>query len=104
MLGDFKPEIQKPNVSAATIAQFLDQTGFVFEMRANEVLLKSSYSTQFNDEFLDLEGDILREIDIIATKVVNDINVHFVVECKQSLTDKWIFMCNKKNASILPGR
>ncbi len=91
-----KSETQKPNVSAATIAEFLEQTGFVFEMRANEVLLKLGYSTEFNDEFLDLEGNTSREIDIVATKVINDINVHFVIECKQSLTDKWIFICNKK--------
>jgi hypothetical protein len=89
-------ETKKPNVSAAQIAEFLEQTGFVFEMRANEVFLKAGYTTDINDDFLDLEGDTVREIDLIATKVVNDVNIHFVVECKQSVTDKWIFICNKK--------
>ena len=89
-------EPKKPNVNAATIAEFLEKTGFVFEMRANEVFLKMGYSTEINAEFLDLEKDVSREIDIIATKVINEINIHFVVECKQSLTDKWIFICNKK--------
>src|ERR1700676_5583707 len=91
-----KSDTKKPSVSAEEIARFLEQTGFVFEMRANEVLLKRGYATEINDEFLDLEGDTAREIDIIATKLVNDINVHFVIECKQSVTDKWIFICNKK--------
>src|ERR1051325_3005006 len=89
------PETKKPNVSSETIADFLEQTGFVFEMRANEVFLKFGYTTEISEEFLDLEGETLREIDIIATKVVNDVNIHFVVECKQSLTDKWIFICTK---------
>jgi hypothetical protein len=78
------------------IAHFLEQTGFVFEMRMNEVLLKAGYFTEINEEFLDLEQDTLREIDIAASKVVNDINIHFVIECKQSVTDKWIFICNKR--------
>jgi hypothetical protein len=87
---------KKPRVSVEQIAHFLERTGFVFEMRANEVFLKAGYATEINDEFLDLEGDTMREIDIVATKLVNDINVHFVIECKQSVTDKWVFICNKK--------
>lgn len=85
----------KPTVTAEAIAHFLQQTGFVFEMRANEVLLKTGYRTEINDQFLDLEGDTVREIDIIASKVINEINVHLIIECKQSATDKWIFICNK---------
>jgi hypothetical protein len=77
------------------IGHFLEQTGFVFEMRMNELFFKAGYQTQINEEFLDLEGNTEREIDIIASKVLNDINIHFVVECKQSATDKWIFICHK---------
>jgi hypothetical protein len=58
--------------------------------------LKAGYDSEINEEFFDLEHRTLREIDIIASKVVNEINVHFVVECKQSATDKWIFICNKR--------
>lgn len=96
-MSDSSAETQKrsPDVSSEQIARFLEQTGFVFEMRANEVLLKAEYVTEINDEFLDLEKDTVREIDITATKVINDINVHLVIECKQSLTDKWIFICTK---------
>jgi hypothetical protein len=36
-----------------------------------------------------------REIDIVASKVVTEITIHLVIECKQSLLDKWIFICNK---------
>jgi len=90
-----KPKIKKPNVDSDDIARFLERTGFVFEMRANEVFRKAGYATEISDEFLDLEGDTIREIDLVATKVINDINVHFVIECKQSVTDKWIFICNK---------
>jgi hypothetical protein len=89
------PIKKKTTVTAEEIARFLEQTGFVFEMRMNEVFTKAEYKTQINDEFLDLEQNTGREIDILATKRVNDIDIHFVVECKQSLTDKWVFICNK---------
>ena len=89
-------EPAEPRVSADKIASFLQQTGFVFEMRANEVLVKAGYATELNEYFLDLEGNQKREIDITASKLVNDINLHFIVECKQSSTDKWIFICKKK--------
>jgi len=91
-----KPEVKKPNVTADEIANFLERTGFVFEMRASEVFKKWGYATEISEEFFDLEGNTYREIDIIATKIVNNINLHLVVECKQSQTEKWIFICNKQ--------
>jgi hypothetical protein len=91
------PQIKKSAArTPEQIGRFLEQTGFVFEMRMSEAFFKAGYATEINEEFLDLEGDTLREIDIIASKVVNDINIHFVVECKQSSTDKWIFICHKR--------
>lgn len=78
------------------IGDFLERTGFVFEMRMNEIFLNAGYATKINEEFLDLEQDTLREIDITAAKTINGINIRFAVECKQSATDKWIFLCNKR--------
>jgi hypothetical protein len=97
-----KPPKKKVTVTPEQIERFLERTGFVFEMRMNEVFLKAGYATEINAEFLDLEGDTLREIDIVATKVINDINVHFIVECKQSVTDKWIFICYKRMPRYYP--
>src|SRR5437899_10236386 len=88
-------EKRKTAVTPAEIEDFLKQTGFVFEMRMHETLLKSVYSCEISATFRDLEGDTEREIDIVASKVVNDITIHLVIECKQSLLDKWIFICNK---------
>ncbi len=68
-------------------------------MRMNEVFLKCGYTCEINSSFRDLEGDTEREIDIVASKLLNnDINVHFVIECKQSVLDKWIFICTKGNS------
>jgi hypothetical protein len=94
------PNLQQPKAKNAVrtpeqIAEFLEKTGFVFEMRMNESFLKAGYDSEINEEFLDLEGNTLREIDIVASKVVNDINIHFVVECKQSMIEKWIFIFHK---------
>jgi len=95
---EMKPERQNknPHVKEEEIAKYLERTGFVFEMRVNEVLVESGYRTLISSEFLDLDGSVEREIDIIATKRINNIEVHLIIECKQSATDKWIFLGNKK--------
>lgn len=93
-------EKKKTNVTEAEIADFLKQTGFVFEMRMHEVFVKCGYTCEINSTFRDLEGDTDREIDIAASKLLpNEIFVHFVVECKQSMLDKWIFICTKGDSS-----
>jgi hypothetical protein len=89
---------EKPIVTAKEIARFLEQTGFVFEMRMHDVFRKNGYTCEIGGSFLDLEGDVEREIDLICSKVINDVNAHFVIECKQSQLDKWIFICTKGNA------
>jgi hypothetical protein len=98
MPGTGHPERQskKSSVTPEEIGHFLAQTGFVFEMRTNDVFLRAGYTTLINAEFFDLEKGTLREIDLIASKTVNEVNINFVIECKQSATDKWIFMCNKR--------
>jgi hypothetical protein len=84
--------------SAEDVERFLQRTGFIFEMRMKDLLEKRGYDCEINASFLDLEGNIDREIDIIASKVINGINVHFVIECKQSPIDKWIFICTKSDS------
>jgi len=74
----------------------LQRTGFVFEMRMNEVLINSGYKTIISAPYLDLDEDILREIDLIAYKEINGVLVQLIIECKQSVTDKWIFLANKQ--------
>jgi hypothetical protein len=92
-------EKKKTTVTADGIADFLKQTGFVFEMRMSELLRKAGYSCEVASSFFDLEGDTDREIDIIATKLLGDqITLHLIIECKQSAMDKWIFICNKGNS------
>jgi hypothetical protein len=92
-------EKKKTTVTPEKIVRFLEQTGFVFEMRAHEKLLGLGYQCDIGTYFTDLEGDVEREIDIIAEKVINEVHVHLVIECKQSLLDKWIFIANRKKLS-----
>jgi hypothetical protein len=78
----------------------LKHTGFVFEMRMTELLMKYGYACEINSSFRDLEGDTSREIDLVASKSSkNEINTHFVIECKQSMLDKWIFICNHNSSN-----
>jgi len=87
-------EKKKTTVTPEIIADFLQQTGFVFEMRVHQLLRQLGYVGYY---FLDLAGDVEREIDIVARKVVNDIQIHLIIECKQSLLDKWVFIVNKRS-------
>jgi hypothetical protein len=90
-------EKKKVTVDESQIGEFLKKTGFVFEMRMNELLTKLGYACEINSTFLDLETDIEREIDIIARKrLQNDVYIDLIIECKQSLMDKWIFLHNQK--------
>ena|ERR1700751_214755 len=77
---------QSAVVKAEEISKFLDRTGFVFEMRVNELLLDSDYATIISSDFFDLDEQKTREIDIIAWKKINEIHCHLIIECKQSAT------------------
>ena len=78
------------------ISEFLTKTGFILEMEVAEILKKFGYVTDVNQYFLDLEESKKREIDIVARKEVNKIRVNLIMECKQSLTDDWVFICSDK--------
>jgi len=91
-------EKKKAVVDATEIGEFLKKTGFVFEMRMNELLTKLGYKCEISSTFLDLETGIEREIDLIASKLLkNNVTIHFLIECKQSAMDKWIFLLQKKS-------
>lgn len=79
------PEKTPVNVKPDKIARFLQQTGYVFEMRAHELLRQLGYKCEVGDAFLDLDGDVERELDIVASKTINEITISFVIECKQSV-------------------
>jgi hypothetical protein len=79
------------------IEKFLIKTGFIFEMEMAEFLKAQSYDVEVNQNFLDLEENKKREIDIVATKKINNILVYLIVECKESLLDDWVFICSDKN-------
>lgn len=77
--------------STTKITEFLRHTGYIFEMEVVEILKKAGFETKPNHYFLDLDTGKKREMDIIAKKVINGINLYLVGECKQSNTDDWIF-------------
>ncbi len=78
------------------VADFLKQTGFIFEMAVGDYLRNQGYEVHVNERFYDYDGEKKREIDIIAKKKVNDISILLIIECKQSLKDDWIFICTDK--------
>ncbi len=76
------------------IKEFITKTGFIFEMEISEFLKKQEYTVKVNKYFLDYETNKKREIDIIASKTINNVNIILIIECKQSLFDDWIFICS----------
>lgn len=79
------------------VKKFLLKTGFPFEMSVAKIFRESGYEVEINPFFLDLEEDKMREIDIIAKKEISGINATFIVECKQSGRDAWIFIAPENN-------
>ena len=83
--------IRIKKTSSKKISKFLGQTGFLLEMEANKILVSQDWEAS-PEFFIDLEENKRREIDIIAFKKINNINVYLVIECKQSLIHDWIFL------------
>lgn len=91
--------IKKKPTSTAHVADFLTKTGFILEMEVSEWLKKRGYSIKVNNFFVDYDLNKKREIDIIATKKLNGIDIILIIECKQSLVDDWIFICSDTEPS-----
>lgn len=89
---------EKNKTTPIKVKKFLTKTGFILEMEIVEILKKNGYKVKVNQFFLDLEECKNREIDIIAEKKINKINLVLIIECKQSLKDNWVFICSEKKA------
>jgi len=87
-------------VTIPQVKKFLVQTGFPFEMKMAKIFKDQGYDVEVGKFFMDLEGSKEREIDIIASKEVGKIWINFIVECKQSFRDEWIFFSPEDD----PGR
>lgn len=98
MNKNITPTKKKPTTSIH-VADFLTKTGFILEMEVSEWLKKKGYSITVNKFFIDYDQNKKREIDIIATKKLNDIDIILIIECKQSLVDDWIFICSDTQPS-----
>ena len=93
---------QKPQENIATSEQvslFLTKSGFILEMEISELLIEQGYSVEVNKYFHDYDENKKREIDIVATKIIDEIKVVLVIECKQSSETDWIFICSDRNPS-----
>lgn len=90
---------KKKPTTTTHVADFLTKTGFILEMEVSEWLKKKGYSIKVNKFFVDYDQNKKREIDIIATKKINDIDIILVIECKQSLVDDWVFICSDTQPS-----
>ncbi|MBP9732082.1 MAG: hypothetical protein KBD29_01335 [Candidatus Magasanikbacteria bacterium] len=88
------------NTKESDIFEFLKSTGFILEMEVADHLKSQGYSVKVNELYFDYEENKNREIDLIATKKVNDIELTLIIECRQSHDKDWIFICSDKEPSI----
>ncbi|WP_300978713.1 hypothetical protein [Flavobacterium sp.] len=87
----------------------IKKSGFLAEMKANQILVKSGWQNTHNaSTFLDKDMEKSREIDITTYKNKNDkeknisLGIHLIIEVKKS--DKpWIIFCQDRNAPINRG-
>ncbi len=85
-------------LTPADIQRFITQTGFIFEMQVAELLKHAGFKVELGKTFLDIESRKRREIDIVAKKNVNHVELNLIIECKKSDRDVWIFTCSDREA------
>ena len=90
---------KQKKTTAAEVKKFLNKTGFILEMEVAEYLKTKGYKIDVNQYFLDHDSDKKREIDIVASKTINNIKLVMVIECKQKTSVDWIFVCSDKSPS-----
>jgi len=81
---------KKKTFSSQAVKEFLNKTGFPFEWKMERVLREKKWEV-VDISFLDLEEGKKREIDIVAAKTINDVDVCLIIECKYSERNSWIF-------------
>lgn len=84
----------------------IKKSGFLAEMKTNEILIKNGWKNTHNAEtFLDKDMDKSREIDITTFKIKNDaeknisLGIHLIIEVKKSDKPWIIFSQEKKHIS-----
>lgn len=90
---------RKDKVTVDQIEKFVTASGFILEMEIGKILEDVGYRVFPNQYFLDYDENKKREVDIVASKTVNEINIVFVIECKQNTKNDWIFVCSNKKPS-----
>lgn len=89
---------KKRQFSTQAVKNFLSTTGFPFEWKMERTLAEKKWEV-WDASFLDLEEGEKREIDIVAGKTINCIDVFLIIECKYSKKDSWIFFSPNEKIS-----
>ena len=88
------------NIDIQAVQKFIEKTGYLLELKVAKKFSQLGYKSITGESYLDLEGDKYREIDVIASKKLeNGVTVSFVIECKHSSQSYWIFLCHQKFVS-----
>ena len=86
---------KKKTFSTQAVKDFLNKTGFPFEWKMERLLRQKNWMIG-NKFYLDLDENKKREVDIIAAKTINEIDIFLTIECKYSKKDSWIFFSPNK--------
>lgn len=81
------------------IINWIKLQGYPFEMYCSNILTQNGFVAVQALNYEDLESGKLREIDIVAHKIVTvdgvSFNISLVIECKVSKKNPWILFSNK---------
>jgi len=83
------------------IKEGIRKSGFPLELKIGSVLEKNKWTYTVGDLYEDFETRKTREIDITASKTINNIHVHLFIECKKSDSKQVVLYAPKSNKFLI---
>lgn len=75
----------------------LDKSGYPLEFETGAILEKQGWTAFHSVEYLDPETSTIRELDVLAYKIINNRRVELRISCKSSTNKQWVFFTKRKS-------
>jgi hypothetical protein len=76
--------MKAPEELIKKVKEGIIKSGFPLEMQIGSILQKMNWSYSIGSLYKDFETDVVREIDLSASKTLNGVAVHLEIACKKS--------------------
>jgi hypothetical protein len=78
------------------IKKTIEQSGYPLELQTGTVLERNGWVPFHSVEYFEPDAKILRELDILAYKIINGRRVELRISCKSSVNKQWVFFTTEK--------